>query len=436
MNPSDLFQKHIDIMQSRIGEILVDYKLQGLIISAGELSYYQDDDMAMPFRSLHHFRHWCPLEGPTHLLLIRLGHKPKLFHHTPLDFWHDHQNIDNEFWLDSFVIEDHPTLKSMWESLGPLSNVGYLGNANEFSEKLSLTQVDAEMINRMNWHRTYKTDWEYHCLREATQLGVRGHVAAKKSFLEGSSELEVYYSFLKGTGQTENQLPYTPIVGINEKAAILHYSQKRSCVVNSKVLLIDAGASYSGYGSDITRTWFVEHTPQEFKDLTLAMNDLQLSLCNSALPGMSFCELHDQCNLGIAKILVDSGIVKGIDASEVLEKGLVNYFFPHGLGHMLGIFTHDVAGKQKDPVGAKVDIDEEHTVLRNHRTIEPGFVLTVEPGLYFISILLEQAKHSSHSQFMNWNLIDFLTPCGGIRIEDNIYVRAEKAENLTREYLP
>ena len=123
-------------------------------------------------------------------------------------------------------------------------------------------------------------------------------------------------------------------------------------------------------------------------------------------------------------------------ADEAFEKKLTHPFFPHGIGHHLGIQVHDVAGKQSDPQGTPAPPPEEHPFLRNTRTIEPGHVLTIEPGLYFIPMLLRPLRAGEHAERLDWTLIDALTPLGGIRIEDNVLVTETGHRNLTREHLP
>jgi Xaa-Pro dipeptidase len=106
------------------------------------------------------------------------------------------------------------------------------------------------------------------------------------------------------------------------------------------------------------------------------------------------------------------------------------------LGHQLGLQVHDVAGRQADPEGTLAPPPGAHPFLRNTRRIEPGQVLTVEPGLYFIPMLLERFRAGEHSGRFNWPLIDALVPFGGIRIEDNLLITATGPRNLTRERLP
>jgi Xaa-Pro dipeptidase len=119
-----------------------------------------------------------------------------------------------------------------------------------------------------------------------------------------------------------------------------------------------------------------------------------------------------------------------------MDLGLTMAFFPHGLGHMLGLLVHDVAGKQLDRTGATSAPDRRFPKLRTTRPLQPGTVVTIEPGIYFIKMLLDPLRQGTESRNLNWALIDRLMPCGGIRIEDNIHIHEQGLRNLTREFLP
>jgi len=116
--------------------------------------------------------------------------------------------------------------------------------------------------------------------------------------------------------------------------------------------------------------------------------------------------------------------------------GLTRPFYPHGLGHHLGIQVHDVAGKLAGPDGSIAPPPAAHPTLRTTRTIETGHVITIEPGLYFIPMLLRPFRENEHKARFDWKLIDELAPNGGIRIEDDMLVTATGGRNLTRPHLP
>jgi Xaa-Pro dipeptidase len=239
---------------------------------------------------------------------------------------------------------------------------------------------------------------------------------------------------LRAVDCTESDLPYPSIVALDEKGAFLHYERKRRDV-EGKVFLIDCGARYLGYASDITRTWTRPHCDALFRDMVERLNDLQLKLCAGVRHGLGFPELHHQAHVLIGNLLHEVGVLK-VGGEEAAARHLTEVFLPHGLGHFLGIQVHDVGGKQAEPAGGIKDPPETYRFLRTTRLMEENQVLTIEPGLYFIEMLLRPHRTGADKDAFDWSLIERLSPCGGIRIEDNVVVTADGHRNLTRKYLP
>ena len=134
----------------------------------------------------------------------------------------------------------------------------------------------------------------------------------------------------------------------------------------------------------------------------------------------------------LAEVLVDAELATGAPDT-LLETGVTSAFFPHGLGHLLGIQVHDVGGHQENEAGGTIDPPSGHPFLRLTRTLEEGNVLTIEPGLYFIEPLLRQWRETGDIKAINWDKVEALSPFGGIRIEDNIVVTDGVPLNLTRD---
>jgi Xaa-Pro dipeptidase len=163
--------------------------------------------------------------------------------------------------------------------------------------------------------------------------------------------------------------------------------------------------------------------------------ELQRTVCSALKPGLPFLQAHQLAHRELCGLLHRSGILKAAP-EEALALGLSRPFMPHGLGHFLGLNIHDVAGHSTGPDGAPLPPPEQYPALRLTRTLETGHVLTVEPGLYFIPMLLEPFREGPHAGRFHWGLIDALTPLGGIRFEDNVVVTGSGIRNLTQEHLP
>jgi Xaa-Pro dipeptidase len=287
------------------------------------------------------------------------------------------------------------------------------------------------LVSRLDFDRAAKTPYELACLREASRLGALGHLAAHEAFEAGASEYDIEIAFLQASGLREQELPYNPIIALNKGAAVLHYQVlERRAPAERHSLLIDAGADFAGYASDITRTYSAADA--DFAKLVSEMDHVQQALCDSVHAGVDWRDVHISSHRLIAELLHDSDVIT-CDADEAVQTGLSSVFLPHGLGHLLGLQVHDVGGLQKTPEGGTIPRPEGHPHLRLTRVLEENFVVTMEPGLYFIDQLLEQARADHRGAKINWTRIEQFRRFGGIRIEDNLAITAGGCENLTRD---
>ena len=432
---NSLFREHTQIRQSSAEAVLDKTKFDCLVISSGQPFTYFADDNDAPFHTVPHFNHWCPLEGAHHFLIIRPGQKISLYRYSPEDFWYEQKPLGDPFWLPFFDIQEFSTLETLKESLKDLGKVAYLGNEFDLLRDKGWTMNPEPLTKHLDWTRSFKSNYEIQCILEAQKLGACGHRASREAFLSGASELEIHHAFVRAVGCTDDDLPYTTIVALNEKGATLHYHGKRPQIHKGSVLLLDAGAKWNGYASDITRTHATPSCHERFQSLLKGMEKIQQDLCESLKPGMHYADFHQDAHVRIGQLLVEQNLLN-CSADEVHGKGYTMPFFPHGLGHHLGLQVHDVAGKQLSPQGDAAPQPAGHPYLRTTRMIEEGHVFTVEPGLYFIPMLLRKYRENGSASIFNWKLIDELTPFGGIRIEDNVLITKSGHRNLTREHLP
>jgi Xaa-Pro dipeptidase len=190
---------------------------------------------------------------------------------------------------------------------------------------------------------------------------------------------------------------------------------------------VDAGAGFAGYGSDITRTWVKGGgaAASAFAGLVEGLEAMQQRLCGMVRVGLAYEELHDESHRQAADVLRAVGI-SSLPADELVSSGVTRAFYPHGLGHSLGLQTHDVGCALRPP-------RKDNPYLRNTTNVAQDQVFTIEPGIYFIEALLGPLRHSPD---IDWKLVDALAALGGVRIEDDIVVQANGIRNLTREVLP
>ena len=431
-NASALYRRHVERLVSATTESLSEAGYDRLLLHSGRPRLRFQDDHAPAFRAHPHFVHWVPL--PRHadgMLEFSPGARPRLWMVVPEDFWHAPPAPPADWWADQLDIEIVADREGWAHRLGQGGATALIAEPDDFPELGGDADVNpAGLLARLDEARTVKSDYEIACLREANRRAVAGHRAAERAFHDGESELGIHAAYAAASGQDPDVLPYGSIVALNEHCAILHYqyrSPRRPEAARS--FLIDAGADCLGYAADITRTH--SRDDGEFAELVEAVDALQQRIVERTVQDRAFVDLHLETHRGIADILRSSGICS-LEVDAMLEAGVTSRFFPHGLGHFLGVQVHDVAG-QRDRSGTALPPPADHPFLRLTRDLEAGNVVTVEPGLYFIPQLLDPLRESQLRRAIDWDRVDALAPYGGIRVEDDVLVGRESAVNLTRE---
>jgi Xaa-Pro dipeptidase len=307
-----------------------------------------------------------------------------------------------------------------------------IGEITDLAHSFGIERVNpGTALNLLHYERSVKTGYELECMRAASRRGVDGHQAAEKAFRAGKSEFDIHLDYCRAVGHPENDLPYGNIVALNENGAVLHYQhQSHETPPEIRSFLIDAGARLNGYASDITRTYSKE--ADEFAELIGRFDQLQLELVAEVKAGLDFAHIHLLCHRKIAELLAEIDIATG-SADALIESGVTAAFYPHGLGHLLGVQVHDIGGHMGDDTGSIIDPPSGHPFLRLTRLLEADQVLTIEPGLYVIDMLQQNLEGTPASAMINQSRLDWLRPYGGIRIEDNVRVLADGCENLTRD---
>jgi Xaa-Pro dipeptidase len=427
------FPSHLATVCGRTAQALDVYGYRGLLLHAGTPLPVFEDDRTHAFEVNAPFKVWAPLsDAPGSFVWFEPGERPRLIVERPQDYWHKPPDEPQGYWVSGFDVHCVPDRATARKALpADLTQAAYIGD--DFPE---LTQWDVGAVNprplmrRLDFARAIKTPYELECLREASRLGALGHRAAAQAFAAGVSEFDIELAFLKGCGQREQELPYEPIIALNEGAAVLHYQLlERTPPARRLSLLIDAGAEFAGYASDITRTYAA--AGGEFAALVSAMDRLQQTLCAGIRPGVDWREVHAQAHQLTAQLLLECRLAKG-SAEALVAQGVTRVFLPHGIGHLLGLEVHDVGGLMRSAEGGEIARPEGDPYLRLTRVLEDGFVVTMEPGLYFIPQLLRAARADGRAALINWPQVEALTPYGGVRIEDDLAVQPGGCENLTR----
>jgi len=427
-----LYGAHVREMQGRWEAAMLVHQCDAVLVHAGTPLVSFQDDYEYAFRPNPHFLAWLPL-GHHHdsVLLIRPGEKPLLWFYQPEDYWYSPPSNPEPWWGDHVevrVVSD----SDAWRKDLPATQgrMAVLGDAPSLQGEFEAEQINPRpLLTSLDLRRTLKTPYELACMRQASQQAAKAHLAAEQAFRDGRSEFDIHLSYLNACRQNDTELPYNSIVALNEHGAVLHYQQRdRQVPVERRSFLIDAGSTVHAYAADITRSYAAQDGV--FADLISAMDAMQQDLARTVRAGMDFRELHLATHLRISAILQTAGIIR-VPAGDAVTTGLSSVFYPHGLGHFIGLQTHDVAGLI-DNSGSPIARPDGHPFLRLTRVLEAGNVVTIEPGLYFIPSLLARWKAQGDKTAIDWTAVERLLPYGGIRIEDNVVVTAGEGENLTR----
>jgi Xaa-Pro dipeptidase len=426
-----LYEDHLRTVMRRTDEALSASAFDALIVHSGSPPTQFLDDQSYPFKVNPHFKAWVPIvDNPQCALIYVPGSRPRVLFHQPDDYWHLAPSLPREPWTESVELVPTPDPVSALGNLSKLGRVAFIGPGDCLPAEAA-TVNDADLLARLHFDRAVKTPYELECLRRASDLGARGHLAALSAVRRGAAEYEAHMRYLEACGQREEEMPYNNIVAYNEHAAVLHYQHlERRPPGRLRSFLLDAGAQYRGYASDITRTYAA--SPGRFSELVDALNSAQLELCAEIVPGRDYRDVHLSAHRILGDVLQAIGLTT-LPGQEALEAGVTGVFFPHGIGHLLGLQVHDVGGVMGDPQGGERKRPEGHPYLRLTRMLEPGVVVTVEPGIYLIDSLLKAARGDGRGAHIDWAVVEELHPFGGIRIEDNVVAANGAPENLTRD---
>ncbi len=251
--------------------------------------------------------------------------------------------------------------------------------------------------------RLFKSRTEITAMRKSVRIAAKAHQRAMQVCKPGMNEAEIHAELLHTFTSNQCEASYIPIVGGGVNACVLHYISNRDPLNDGDLLLIDAGAEYDGYASDITRTFPVNGKfsgPQ--RDLYQVVLAAQQKAIDVVRAGNPWDHVHETAVQVATEGMIDLGILKG-SLDEALEEEYFKDYYVHNTGHWLGLDVHDVG---------------EYEIDGHSRVLEPGMVLTVEPGIYIPK---------------NATAIDEIWRGLGIRIEDNVAVTRDDADILSSD---
>ncbi len=286
--------------------------------------------------------------------------------------------------------------------------------------------VSQELIRAVIELRSIKDEYEISEIEKAVDIAYDMHVTAMKMAMPGVIEREIAGT-IEGISLAKGGPVSFPII-LSINGQTLHNHYHGNTLVEGRMMVTDAGAETTmHYASDITRTVPVGGKfNQRQKEIYQVVLDANVKSIEAIRPGVTYKSIHLLAAKTVASGLKELGLMKG-DVEEAVSQGAHALFFPHGLGHMMGLDVHDMEGLGENNVGYDNEIKRSDqfglAFLRLAKKLQPGFVLTVEPGIYFIPELIDQWKaKKKFEEFINYDKIGDYMDIGGIRIEDDVLV--------------
>lgn len=297
------------------------------------------------------------------------------------------------------------------------------------SKEFPEVKVDADLLTAFDEARAIKDEYEVGLIERANKMSGNCHLAAMSALPIETNERHLHAEFAyHALRQGCKNAAYDPICCAGTNAGILHYIKNDEPMENRLNVLLDAGVEYKCYASDVTRCFPINGTwTKESLDIYTLVMSMQQKTMRKIQPGVHWEDLHFLSHRILINGLLDLGIFKSeYSVSEIFKSNASVGFYPHGLGHMLGMDTHDTGGhpdyNSEDP---------KLRYLRIRRELKTGMVVTVEPGCYFNKVTLERFA-GANCKYIDYDVLERYMPVGGIRIEDDVLVTEKGFRNLTK----
>ncbi|GAB9473914.1 Xaa-pro dipeptidase [Globisporangium polare] len=413
-----------------------------------------DTDTQYAFRQESFFQYLFGVREPgcagfldlkTHksvLLVPRLSAEWELWcgDRKPLAYFKNHYKVDEVYYVDELlaVLKEKHAVQHLYLLEGVNNDSGLTTTTTSTFEGIEQFTANLTDLHRVLVECRYiKSEKELELMRFVNNLSSQAHIQVMKSIRPGKMEFHaesyfLHHCYSQGGARLH---AYTCICGSGHNASALHYGHAGA--PNDKILddgdifLCDMGAELHGYSSDITCTFPVngKFTPDQrmIYEGVLKAHDAVLAAIK---PGVSNVDMHLLSHRVLTQHLLEHGLFQNGTVDELMDHEISAYFYPHGLGHVLGLDVHDVGGF---PVGHKRSEKKILQKLRYVRTLEKNVVFTVEPGCYFIEAQIQDVlSNPATAKFINQEMLARFRGTGGVRIESDVIVTAHGVENMTK----
>ncbi|RPA73182.1 Creatinase/aminopeptidase [Ascobolus immersus RN42] len=410
----------------------------------------EDDDHPVPFRQRRNFYYLTGCDLHDSYVTYDLSTEKLTLYIPPLDaeevMWMG-LPVSPEEALQKYDVDEVRTTEDVTDLIDKITTEGTVP-VFTIKEQVSNTKLletletintkalvkEANLQSILEELRTVKDKYEVALIRHANKISTLAHetLMAQISTLSTEQQAEGLFTGIC-IQQGAPKQAYHGIFAAGEAAATLHYVHNNKPFDNKNIILVDAGAEFRNYASDITRCYPIKG---EFSPESLAIYKLVLEMQNRTISelkaGIRWEDLHLLAHRVLIEGLQKIGIFKSeFSVDEILESRVSCAFLPHGLGHFLGMDTHDKAGKLPGHKSEN-DTDPIFKYLRIRRTLPVRSVVTIEPGCYFCPFIVNPyLENEKYGKYVDKEVLSKYWAVGGVRIEDNLLVLEEGSENLT-----
>jgi Xaa-Pro aminopeptidase len=397
-----------------------------VLIAAGEpIPRPGRDDIAYRFEAHSEYFYLTDRNSPGGVLAF-----------DPADGWTDFTapvTVEDRLWSGAIAADgDGPSTDRLpaWLASRATRNVVWLGSPP------SDTEVDPELATELRFGlsavRRPKDAVELARMRAANEATRAAFAAALPFVRAGVSEREVQVELeAEAFRQGAEAMGYDTIIGGGTNSAVLHFAPGARRFAAGELVLIDAGAQHRGYTSDVTRTYPVDGSMTSVQqEIHAVVHRALVDATERCRPGVEWRDVHLAAALVIAQGLAAMGLLIG-DPEMLVESGATLLFFPHGVGHLVGLGVRDAGGT---PLRERRDDPRPYPNLRIDLPLEPGYVMTVEPGVYFVPAILEDPENRRRNRdTVSWDAVDRLRGFGGVRIENDVLITDTGHEVMTAD---
>lgn len=407
-------------------------------MSGEDLELYQYCDQTKPLRQNRYFFYLSGVDIPGSHVLYDAGADHLTLFLPNIDY-------DDVMWsglpllvedaLKKYDVDEVKYASELKHRVGKLADAGYkvyTTDLNKWNEPVQsfLTGDDEDFFFALDESRLIKDWYELELMRHAAKITDKCHLAVMSATPIETNETHIHAEFMyHALRQGSKHQLYDPICCSGPNCSTLHYVKNDDDVANKSSVLIDAGAEWSCYACDVTRCFPVngDWTPEHLAIYNI-VRKMQSTTMSMIKPGALWDDIHLAAHRVLITEFIKLGIFRDVPEEELFDSAVSASFFPHGLGHLLGMDTHDVGGyaNYDDP-------DPKLRYLRLRRVLRKGMVLTDEPGVYFSPFLLKDTlENPEKAKYINREVLDKYWYIGGVRIEDDLLVTADGYENFTK----